>query len=185
MKKHLILVCIPALLFFTSCLSKKTKPQKSKTSFYDLQATDIHGKQVLMSKFKGKTILIVNTASKCGYAGQLEELEKLYQKFKNDLVILGFPTNDFWGQEPSSNKEIAQACSRKKVTFPMFEKTTTKGSAISTIYDWLTDKNKNGWNSKKPGWNFNKYLIDKQGNLVAHFGASTSPKSNKIKKLIK
>ena len=166
------------------CRKSKSKKTSPKKSFYDLKAKDIHGKKVSMINFKGKTILIVNTASKCGYAGQLTELEALYQEFKNDLVVIGFPTNDFWGQEPKSNKEIAQACSLKKVTFPMFEKTTTKGSKISAIYDWLTDSEKNGWNKKKPGWNFNKYIIDKKGNLVAHFGAGTSPKSKKIKEHI-
>lgn len=186
MKKYLFLTLIPAFLLFTITHCKKTKSKKgpAKTSFYNLTAKDIHGKTVSMSKFKGKTILIVNTASKCGYAGQLTELETLYKEFKKDLVVLGFPTNDFWGQEPKSNKEIAQTCSLKRVTFPMFEKTTTKGSKISEIYDWLTDSEKNGWNNKKPGWNFNKYMIDKKGNLTAHFGAGTSPKSKKIKEHI-
>lgn len=187
MKKYLFLTLIPTFLFFTQVYCRKAKSKKvpAKTSFYDLKAKDIHGKDIPMSKFKGKTILIVNTASKCGYAGQLTELETLYQECQKDLVVLGFPTNDFWGQEPKSNKEIVQMCSLKKVTFPMFAKTTTKGSEINEIYDWLTDQDKNGWNKKKPGWNFNKYIIDKKGNLVAHFGANTSPKSKKVKEQIK
>lgn len=185
MKKYLFLTFVFTFLFFTYIHCKKQKLAPAKTSFYNLKAKDLNGKDVPMSNFKGKTILIVNTASKCGYAGQLTELEDLYQEFKNDLVVLGFPTNDFWGQEPKSNKEIAHMCSLKKVTFPMFAKTSTKGNEISTIYNWLTDQSKNGWNKKKPGWNFNKYIIDKKGNLVAHFGAGTSPKSKKIKDLIK
>ena len=180
----LALISLLTLTSFTFIHCKKQKPIVAKTSFYDLKAKDVHGKEISMSRFKGKTIIIVSTASKCGYAGQLTELEELYQEFKKDLIVLGFPTNDFWGQEPKSNKEIAQMCSRKKVTFPMFSKITTQGNEMSTLYDWLTDKNKNGWNKKKPGWNFNKYIIDKKGNLVAHFGAGTSPKSKKIKSLI-
>lgn len=187
MKKYLFFAPIAALLFFTQtyCRKTKQKPLPAKTSFYDLKAKDIHGKEVSMSKFKDKTILIVNTASKCGYAGQLTELEALYQEFKNDLVVLGFPTNDFWGQEPKSNKEIVQMCSLKKVTFPMFAKTTTKGNELNEVYDWLTDQTKNGWHKKKPSWNYHKYMVNKKGNLVAHFGAGTSPKSKKIKELIK
>ncbi len=183
MKKYLFFALIPTCLFFTTYCKKQTAP--AKTSFYKLKVKDVHGKEVSMNQFKGKTILIVNTASKCGYAKQLTELEALYQEFKKDLIILGFPTNDFWGQEPKSNKEIVQMCSLKKVTFPMFAKTTTKGNTINNIYDWLTDTKKNGWNKKSPGWNFNKYIIDKKGNLVAHFGAGTSPRSKKIKEHIK
>ena len=191
MFKKLLSALSMFLLSFTGCDKEpmKTETEKTKiakTSFYHLAAKDITGKEVSMNQFKGKTILIVNTASKCGYTGQYKELEELYKKYSKDLVVLGFPTNDFFGQEPGTNKEIAQFCSLKyHVTFPMFEKTTTKGSAMSPIYKWLTDPAQNGWNKKKPSWNFNKYIIDKNGNLVAHFGSGESPTSKKIVDLIK
>ncbi|MFT6765761.1 MAG: glutathione peroxidase [Alteromonas naphthalenivorans] len=185
MNKFMLLAL--ALCVLTACNAKKSNAKKApaKASFYNLKAKDINGHTVPMSKFKGKTILIVNTASKCGYTGQYKELEELYQTFKKDLVILGFPTNDFFGQEPGSNKEIAQFCTRKyNVTFPMFEKTTTKGNDKHDIFDWLTSPSKNGWNKKKVSWNFNKHIIDKNGNLVDRFGSGESPLSKKIKDLI-
>jgi glutathione peroxidase len=191
MNKYMIALIIIGLLGITACSKKTVKTEKedaktTKLSFYDLNATDINGQKISMRKYKGKTILIVNTASKCGYTGQYKQLEELYKKYSNQLVILGFPTNDFFGQEPGSNKDIAEFCTRKfNVTFPMFAKITVKGKDISPIYKWLTDPTQNGWNKKKPSWNFNKYVIDKDGNLIKHFGSGESPLSAKIVSLIK
>lgn len=177
------------LLSLTSCTKKpieKERIKEAKTSFYKLDATTIKGETVSMGKYKGKNILVVNTASKCGYTYQYEDLEELSKKYKSDLVILGFPANDFFGQEPGSDKKIEQFCKLKyDISFPMFSKITVKGKNMSPIYKWLTNPEQNGWNSKKPGWNFNKYLIDKSGNLIAHFGSSVEPLSNKITSLIK
>jgi glutathione peroxidase len=183
-----------ALMLLTGCTLFGRKAKKNETpkqitpstSFFNLSATDINGKKHSMSEFKGKYILVVNTASKCGYTGQYKELEELYKKYNSKLVVLGFPTNDFLWQEPGTNKEIQEFCSLKfGVTFPMFEKTTTKGKSKHEIYQWLTDKTLNGWNKTKPSWNFNKYLISPDGKLLEHFGSGIKPLSAKITDLIK
>jgi glutathione peroxidase len=160
---------------------KQSKPTCPKTSFYNLKAESIEGKMVNMSDFKGKNILIINTASKCSYTYQYEDLEKLSKDHKDNLVVLGFPSNQFFGQEPADNKKVHSFCkTRYGVTFPLFAKTEVKGKCKNEIYQWLTDPEKNGWNTKQPSWNFNKYLIDKKGNLVDHFGSSVKPLDKKI-----
>ena len=156
------------------------------TSFYNLEATSIKEEGIKMDQFKGKKILIVNVASKCGLTPQYKELEDLYQKYSNNLVVLGFPSNDFLRQEPGSNEEIASFCSKNySVTFPLFEKVRVKGSKKHAVYQWLTDPKKNGWNKKGPSWNFTKYLIDENGKLIKRFSPRTSPLSSEITSLIK
>jgi glutathione peroxidase len=156
------------------------------TSFYNLEATSIKEEGIKMDQFKGKKILIVNVASKCGLTPQYKELEDLYQKYSNNLVVLGFPSNDFFRQEPGSNEEIASFCSKNySVTFPLFEKVRVKGSKKHAVYQWLTDPKKNGWNKKGPSWNFTKYLIDENGKLIKRFSPRTSPLSSEITSLIK
>ncbi len=189
MFKNLISFLSVLALFLPGC-SKKTvvneTTQKPTSSFYDLKATTIDGKEISMSNYKGKNILIVNTASKCGYTYQYEGLEALHKKYGKDVAILGFPANDFFGQEPGSNEKIEQFCKLKyDVTFQMFEKITVKGKNMSAIYQWLTKPELNGWNSQKPSWNFSKYFIDRQGNLVAYFGPKVEPLSSEITDLIK
>lgn len=171
------------LQFFTKKNIQKNEPY---TSFYNLKATTIDGKTIKMSNYKDKYILIVNTASKCGYTYQYEDLEKLYQQNKDKLVILAFPSNDFLWQEPDSNKKIKTFCTTKfNVSFPLFSKSSVKGKNKNSIYQWLTDPKKNGWSSSKPSWNFNKYLLDKKGNLIKHFGSKVKPLDPKITSLIK
>tara|TARA_Y100001970_G_scaffold293172_1_gene438300 strand:- start:2778 stop:3344 length:567 start_codon:yes stop_codon:yes gene_type:complete len=151
------------------------------TSFYDLNSLLINGDAVSMSEYRGKKILIVNVASKCGLTPQYKELEELSQKFSKELIVLGFPSNDFLRQEPGSNEEISNFCSRNySITFPLFEKSKVKGSKKNQIYDWLTDPKKNGWNKKGPSWNFTKYLIDENGKLLKRFSPRTSPLSDEI-----
>lgn len=160
--------------------------QKPTSSFYDLKATSINGKEISMSTYKGKNILVVNTASKCGYTYQYEGLEKLHTQYGNDLAVLGFPANDFLWQEPGSNEKIEQFCKiNYGISFQMFQKITVKGKNMSSIYQWLTNPKLNGWNSQKPSWNFSKYFIDRQGNLVAYFGPKVEPLSSEITDLIK
>ena len=155
------------------------------TSFYNLEATSIKEEGIKMDQFKGKKILIVNVASKCGLTPQYKELEDLYQKYSNNLVVLGFPSNDFLRQEPGSNEEIASFCSKNySVTFPLFEKVRVKGSKKHAVYQWLTDPKKNGWNKKGPSWNFTKYLIDENGKLIKRFSPRTLPLSHEITSLI-
>ena len=155
------------------------------TSFYNLEATSIKEEGIKMDQFKGKKILIVNVASKCGLTPQYKELEDLYQKYSNNLIVLGFPSNDFLRQEPGSNEEIASFCSKNySVTFPLFEKVRVKGSKKHAVYQWLTDPKKNGWNKKGPSWNFTKYLIDENGKLIKRFSPRTLPLSHEIISLI-
>lgn len=144
-------------------------------NFYSLNATLNSGEEIVFEKYKGRKILIVNLASQCGYTPQYEELESLHQRNK-DIVILGFPANNFGSQEPGTDKEIAEFCKLNYgVTFPLFKKDDVKGYSKQPVYEWLTDKNKNGWNNLEPQWNFYKYLIDKEGNLSEVFSSSISP----------
>jgi glutathione peroxidase len=131
---------------------------------------------------KGKRVLIVNTASKCGYTPQYEDLEKLYRTYGGDnFTVIGFPSNDFGWQEPGSEEEIAAFCSSKyDVTFPMMSKVKTSANKGDDIYLWLCNKEQNGVSDAKVSWNFNKFLIDENGQWVAHFPSSTSPMSMEI-----
>ncbi len=149
-----------------------------------IPVTDIDGRERKLDEFKGKVILIVNVASKCGYTSQYEGLEKLYQQYEGKgLVVTGFPCNQFLGQEPGSNAEIKAFCrARYGVSFPMFAKLDVKGSEQHPLFAALT-----GDRSPLPGkisWNFNKFLLDRSGKLVARFGSSTKPSSEKLVKAI-
>lgn len=162
-----------------------SKKSKAIASFYDLKATTIDGEQISFEKYKGKKVLIVNTASSCGYTYQYEGLQKLNDIYGNDVEVLGFPANDFLFQERGSDSEIADFCEKNYgVTFQMFSKITTKGRDQSPIYTWLTNKDLNGWNEKKPTWNFCKYLVDENGNLVEFFDKSVKPMSKEITELL-
>ena len=144
-------------------------------NFYSLKAILNNGEEVSFEKYKGKKVLIVNVASQCGFTPQYEELESLHEKNKS-LFILGFPANNFGAQEPGSDTEIAQFCKLNYgVTFPLFKKHDVKGELKQPVYEWLTDKDKNGWNSLEPQWNFFKYLVDENGNLSKVFSSSVAP----------
>ena len=150
--------------------------------FYTLNNTTIEGQPFSFSSLKGKRVLIVNTASKCGYTPQYEDLEKLYRTYGGDnFTVIGFPSNDFGWQEPGSEEEIAAFCSSKyDVTFPMMSKVKTGANRGDNIYQWLCNKEQNGVSDAKVSWNFNKFLIDENGQWVAHFPSSTSPMSMEI-----
>ncbi len=191
--KNIILMTIlyTALSFF-GCKQVRSKPENinmaDKSTFYEFleanpnaKVRSIDGKYVDYSQFKGKKVLIVNTASECGYTPQYEDLEKLYETYKDKLIILGFPANNFGGQEPGTNEEIKQFCTSKySVTFPMFEKISVLGDDMAPIYKWLTSKDMNGWNDQQPKWNFNKYLLDENGNLVKYYSSAVKPLSDDI-----
>lgn len=148
---------------------------KTPISFYSLSATLNSGEIISFEKYKGKKVLIVNLASECGYTQQYAELERMYQQNKG-IEIIGFPANNFGEQEPGTDEEIASFCKLNfGVTFPLFKKDEVKGNSKQPIYDWLTDKNKNGWNELEPQWNFYKYLIDENGNLAKIFSSAVTP----------
>ena len=151
-------------------------------SFYDFTVKTIDGKDFPLSSLKGKKVLVVNVASKCGLTPQYAQLEKLYEKYKDkDFVIIGFPANNFMGQEPGSNEEIAQFCSLNyDVTFPMMAKISVKGKEIAPLYQWLTEKKLNGKEDVSVQWNFQKFMIDENGNWVGFASPKESPFSEKI-----
>ena len=150
--------------------------------FHSLKDTLIDGTSFEMGSLKGKKVLLVNTASDCGYTSQYDDLQKLYQASKNKLVILGFPSNDFKDQEKGSDIEIAAFCRKNfGVSFPLMHKSSViKGPSQNEIFKWLTDPARNGWNQKQPTWNFCKYLVDENGKLVQFFGSSIEPGSEEI-----
>lgn len=155
--------------------------------FYSLTATGIDGTPIDFTAFKGKKVLLVNTASNCGYTGQYAELEQLHQQYGQQLVVLGFPANDFKEQEKGDNASIAQFCQRNYgVSFQLAEKAqVVKGAAQHPVYQWLTDSSRNGWNSKPPSWNFSKYLVNEQGALVRYFDPGVSPLSKEVVEAVK
>ncbi len=150
-------------------------------SIYDFKVEGLEGGSIDFSKFKGKKILIVNTASKCGYTKQYEGLQKLYDTYKDKLVIVGFPANNFGGQEPGTNDTIAAFCKRNYgVTFPMAAKISVKGDDIAPIYKWLTSKTENGLMDAEIKWNFGKFLLDERGNLINYFPTKVEPMSEEV-----
>lgn len=151
-------------------------------SLYDFTVKDITGEDFPLSQLKGKKVLVVNTASKCGLTPQYEDLEALYKKYGGEnFVIIGFPSNDFAGQEPGTNEEIAEFCKLNYgVTFPMMSKITVKGDDIHPLYRWLTEASENGLEDSKVSWNFQKYMIDENGMLVGHVPPRKKPDSKEI-----
>tara|TARA_B100001059_G_C17790987_1_gene560118 strand:- start:1156 stop:1659 length:504 start_codon:yes stop_codon:yes gene_type:complete len=166
-------------MILTSTLSQANE------SFYDIKLNDINGKQIDLKSFDDKYILFVNVASKCGFTSQYTELEKLHQQYQNDLVVIGLPCNQFGGQEPGNAEEIKNFCSSNYgVTFIISEKIEVKGEGMHPLYQWLTQKELNGKTSSTVKWNFQKYIVDKNGELLNYFYSMTGPLSNKITSLI-
>jgi glutathione peroxidase len=154
-------------------------------SFYDFSMKSIDGKDVPFSQFKGKKVLIVNTASECGFTPQYQGLQELHESYGDKVTIVGFPANDFGGQEPGSNEEIKGFCSKNYgVTFLMMEKITVKGDNMNPLYKWLSTPAMNGWNNDAPNWNFCKYLINEEGKLIKFYNSSIKPMGDEIIKTI-
>ena len=175
--KNLILT-IMAIFFFTN--------SDAQESIYDLAINDISGNLIDLNEFKGKHILFVNVASECGFTSQYAGLEELHQQYKNDLIVIGLPCNQFGGQEPGAEKEIQQFCTKNfGVSFLMTEKIDVKGKMKHPIYNWLTNKNVNGKSSSSVKWNFQKYIVDGKGDFVNYFFSTTKPMSPKITSLLK
>lgn len=175
-------------LFWGGCSSHPQPNHDSvPNSIYDFVVEGLDaGTQIDFSQYKGKKILIVNTASKCGNTPQYEGLEKLYETHKDHLVIIGFPSNDFFRQEPGSNEEIRAFCTKNyDVSFPMAAKIEVKGKGQHPLYQWLTQKRYNHFQDSKVTWNFQKYLINEQGELIAVFSPKTQPLSEEIREALK
>jgi glutathione peroxidase len=155
------------------------------TSIYDFKVTGLDGNEIDFAKFKGKKIMIVNTASKCGLTPQYEGLQQLYDKYKDKLVIIGFPANNFGGQEPGGKTEIAEFCKKNYgVTFPMADKISVKGDDMAPIYKFLEEEAAKKGLADPVKWNFGKFLVDEKGNLIATFAPKTLPMSDEILKYL-
>jgi glutathione peroxidase len=158
-----------------------TLPAFSQKSIYDFTVEDINGQQFSLADLRGKKVMIVNTASKCGHTPQYKDLELLYKAYKQKLVIVGFPANNFMNQEPGTNQEIKDFCDSKYgVTFPMMSKISVKGDDMHPLYKWLTSKSANGVLDSDVAWNFQKYLIDENGKLVGYFKPAVKPLSDEV-----
>ncbi len=152
----------------------------SQKSIHEFNYTSIEGDEVLFSDFKGKKIMIVNTASKCGFTPQYVELQQMHEKYKDQLVIIGFPANNFGAQEPGANDEIATFCQKNYgVTFQLAEKTSVKGEDIHPIFSWLNDQENPDFKGDIK-WNFEKYLLDENGILIHRYRSMTKPNSKKV-----
>ncbi|TYP97409.1 glutathione peroxidase [Tenacibaculum adriaticum] len=174
---------LPLLLFtFISCKSQTNK-KTTTMSLYDVKIKNLQGKEMNFSDFKGKKILFVNVASKCGFTPQYEGLQKLADQNKDKLVVIGVPCNQFGGQEPGTSTEIQEFCQLNYgVNFPITEKVDVKGENQHPLYQFLTNKDNNGVKSSSVKWNFQKYLVDENGNLIDFWYSITKPSSKKIAK---
>lgn len=156
-------------------------------SIYDLSVQLNDGSRLFFKELKGKKIMLVNTASDCGYTGQYVELQKLYQQYKEKLVVIAFPANDFQQQEKRTDEEIEKFCTYNYgVSFPLAAKSIViRSPKQNEIYQWLTDKSKNGWNEQQPSWNFSKYIVNEEGILTNYFDPAISPLSDEVLNMMK
>ena len=178
MKTIILSLAVIALASFTFI--------KPSNSVHQFKVKSISGTEIDFASFKGKKVLIVNTASECGYTPQYEGLQKLYEQHKDKLVIVGFPCNQFGGQEPGTETTIKEFCkSRYGVTFPLAAKIDVKGENIAPIYKWLCSKAANGVLDAEIKWNFNKFLLDENGKMLAYFPSKVTPDSEEILKYLK
>lgn len=160
-------------------------PDAPAKSLYDFTVRSIDGKPVELGKYRGKKVVILNVASKCGYTPQYGDWEKFYKMHGDKIVVLGFPANNFANQESGSNAEIATFCQKNYgVSFPMFEKVSVVGSDQAPLYKWLSTKSLNGWNDKAPTWNFCKYVINEKGELTNFFASGVKPDDAEFRKAV-
>lgn len=190
--KRVFIFLLSAVAFLQSCMNQKTEVSQQKTAenmgktIYDYKVESLDGGEINFADFKGKKILIVNTASECGFTPQYADLEKVYQQYKDKVVIIGFPANNFGGQEPGTNAEIGAFCQKNYgVTFPMAAKVSVKGDDTAPIFKYLTEKELNGVKNTAILWNFTKFLIDENGKLIDTFISTTKPTDDAIVKYFK
>jgi glutathione peroxidase len=192
-RQRVLKIVYPLWIAFTKLLGKNIKilangkNVRPVQSIYELSVPLNNGNALPLQTFKGKKLLLVNTASDCGYTNQYDDLQKLYQQFNNQLEIIAFPANDFREQEKGNDNDIAQFCKVNfGVTFPLASKSVViKSAGQNNVFNWLTHKAQNGWNEKAPTWNFSKYLIDEQGTLTHYFDPSISPLSDEVINAVK
>lgn len=192
MKKLLVLL-LASGVFLHSCKNQKNDISQSKTTentmnktIYDYKVESLDGKEINFADFKDKKILVVNTASECGFTPQYADLEKLSKDYQDKLVVVGFPANNFGGQEPGTNTEIGAFCEKNfGVTFPMAAKVSVKGDDKAPIFQYLTEKDLNGVKNTAILWNFTKFLIDENGHLIDSYISTTKPTSESITKYLK
>lgn len=167
-------------------VSVKPANVMAKGSFYDFKLKSLDGKETIdFTKYKGKKVVVVNTASECGYTPQYADWQAFHKEHGDKIVVLGVPANNFGGQEPGSNKEIATFCQKNYgVTFQMLEKVSVVGSDQHPLFRWLSKKDLNGWNDKEPTWNFCKYVINEKGEVSHFFASGVKPNSSEFKKAV-
>ncbi len=189
--KKITLLFITFLVISTTILiatraKENAVEEKTVKSIYDFALKDIDGKEIKLDQYKGQVLLLVNVASRCGYTPQYQGLQKIYDKYKDQgFVVLGFPANNFGGQEPGTDKEIKTFCStRFNVAFPIFSKISVKGEDKHALYKYLTEKETNAQFAGEISWNFNKFLVDKTGHIVARFDSKDEPESEKVREAI-
>ncbi|MEN9521732.1 MAG: hypothetical protein RL065_109 [Bacteroidota bacterium] len=178
---------LAAISFFSFLVFQSFKAENSnKKSVYDFTMNDIDGHSVSLNQYKGKVIVFVNVASKCGFTPQYASIEKFYESYKDKgVVVLGFPANNFFAQEPGTDEEIKSFCTSKyNVTFPMFSKISVKGDDMHPLYQFLTKKELNGSTDNSVKWNFHKIIVDKSGKVVTEFASKTKPTDEDFLKTI-
>ena len=174
------------LKFSHSSNSSNKNKHLNRSSVHSVVINGLDGRPIFLEKYKGKHILFVNVASQCGFTNQYQDLQKVFEKYQDNLVIIGSPCNQFGGQEPGEAKAIQSFCERNfGVTFPLTEKLDVKGSNQHSLYEWLTSKSKNGILNSTVKWNFQKYLVNEKGEFVDFFYSITKPSSSKITKHFK
>lgn len=185
--KTLIILLLGSLSFLSFNKSTENPTPKAPKNIYEFTVKDIIGNKVSLSKYKGKVLLIVNVASKCMHTKQYEDLQALYEEYADsDFAVLGFPANNFLSQEPGTDEEIKEFCTSKfGVTFPMFSKISVKGNDIHPLYQYLTNKKENGKIDAPIQWNFQKFLIDRDGKIIRFFKPNERVTDSEIKKAIK
>lgn len=183
------LLLLAAVFIAGTSATPKNKPMEATANpktIYAFKVPSIEGGTIDFSKYKGRKILVVNTASKCGFTPQYEGLEKLYKEYQDKLVVVGFPANNFGQQEPGTNEEIQKFCKiRYGVTFPLASKVDVVGENAHPLFKWLTSKEENGVLDATIGWNFTKFLLDENGKLLASFPSKVTPDSEDILKYLK
>lgn len=190
-RQKILKAIYPALMWWTKITGSNTKElsgdQQPPISFYSLKGNLNSGDTLDFETLKGKKVMLVNTASDCGYTNQYADLQKLSEEYKDKLIVIGFPANDFKEQEKGTDQDIAAFCKKNYgVDFLLMQKSSViKSAEQNPVYQWLTDAQKNGWNTKAPSWNFAKYIVNEQGVLTNYFGSSIAPLANEVVASIK